>query len=309
MTTKVVVCGEKEVCVNCLNFLYESADVEICMVVGSKCDWQADIPGWAVKRRIPVETKNINTLYEKLSTIQPDFIISIQYRRRLCQPILDLARHGAINLHFSLLPRYGGCYPIAWSILNGETEAGVTMHLMVETFDQGDVLAQQSVAIGSDMTARELFDVLSTAAVSLFRANFPKLQKGSLVGHPQNVERRLYYSAGSIDFEKDNFINWTQDAEAIHRKVRAFTFPPLQFSRSAVEWPHGKEKVLIGETKTKESDIIRAPGSTIGLTKTGGLQVATGNGILIIGKLDSKCPKDFVRSLSCKLQDICFHME
>ena len=68
-----------------------------------------------------------------------------------------------VLLHFGLLPRYGGCYPVAWSILNGEAEAGVTMHVMVEAFDQGDILAQQSVPIHSSMTARDLFDALSAS--------------------------------------------------------------------------------------------------------------------------------------------------
>ena len=57
MSTKVVVCGEKRVCLECLNFLYESQDVKIALVVGSEHDWQADIPRWAVERQIPFEKK------------------------------------------------------------------------------------------------------------------------------------------------------------------------------------------------------------------------------------------------------------
>ena len=114
--------------------------------------------------------------------------------------------------------------------------------------------------------------------------------------------------AGSINFEKDNFVDWAQDANAIDRKVRAFTFPPFQFAQSTLEWLHGVKVVLIEDTESEGGFTDKSPGSIIELTRAGYLRVATGRGILRIGKLDGKCPKTFIRSLSCQLHDILFQM-
>ena len=114
MPTKVAVCGEKRVCEACLDFLYERNDVELCAVAVSESDWQADLRTWAAAHGIPVLQGNINGHLSELEGMALDFIFSIQSRHLLRPPILALPRRDCINLHFSLLPRYGGCSPVAW---------------------------------------------------------------------------------------------------------------------------------------------------------------------------------------------------
>jgi len=172
---RVVVCGEKWVAEECIEFLYNREDTEVCAIVTAPKDWQADLISFGAKRRLKVFVGNINDYFDELACLQPDFIFSIQYRPLLKSAILNLPTSGCINLHFGLLPRYGGCYPIAWAILNGEKQAGSTLHYMVEKFDEGDIIAQTSVPIKEETTARELFDSMSKAAAKLFIDSYPSL--------------------------------------------------------------------------------------------------------------------------------------
>lgn len=144
---RVVVCGEKWVAERCLQFLYGRRDTEICAIVAAPEDWQANLISFGTERRIKVFVGNINDYVDVLASLKPDYIFSFQYRPLLKTAILNLPLHGCVNMHFGLLPRYGGCYPVAWAILNGEKQAGVTLHHMVEGFDEGGIIAQATVPV------------------------------------------------------------------------------------------------------------------------------------------------------------------
>ncbi len=126
--TRVVVCGEKHIAESCLQILNACENTDICAIVASPQDWQADLIAWGVAHRTKVYVGNINRYLDEIRGLAPDFIFSIQYRRLLRPEILAVPRRGRINLHFGLLPRYGGYYPVAWAILNGESQAGATLH-------------------------------------------------------------------------------------------------------------------------------------------------------------------------------------
>ena len=79
-----------------------------------------------------------------MQALQPDFLFSCYYRHMLKQPLLNLPRLGALNLHGSLLPRYRGRCPLNWVLVHGETETGVTLHYMEAKADQGDIVAQKA---------------------------------------------------------------------------------------------------------------------------------------------------------------------
>ena len=84
---------------------------------------------------------------ERIRKMKPDFIFSFYYRNMLGKELLAIPKKGAINLHGSLLPKYRGRCPINWAVLNGEKEAGVTLHYMTEKPDAGDILAQEKFPI------------------------------------------------------------------------------------------------------------------------------------------------------------------
>ena len=299
---RVLLCGEKSVAEKCLEFLLNRSDTEVCGIVAAPKDWQADLISWGAKRRIKVFVGNINDYHDELTKMNLDFIFSVQYRPLLKHPILDLPRLGCINLHFGLLPRYGGCYPIAWAILNNEHEAGATLHYMVERFDEGDIISQVKVPIDTNTTARSLFDTLSHAALRLFEDTYPALSRGELKPQTQDLSKKLYYREGSIDFDKDSKILWSQSAASIQRRICAFTFEPFQLPTSFLRLPgDNRLKVSVAQSRLCDDspgDLIKSPGQVKQVTESGDLIIATGNNESIsVGLLDGQIAADFFTSL------------
>ncbi len=308
---RVVVCGEKWVAEQCLEFLYNREDTEICAIVAAPKDWQADLISFGTTKRLKVFVGNINDYIDELSSLRPDFIFSIQYRPLLKSAILNLPTHGCINLHFGLLPRYGGCYPIAWAILNGEKQAGSTLHYMVEKFDEGDIIAQTSVPIKEETTARELFDTMSLAAAKLFADTYPSLLKGTVKTFSQDMSRKLYYNNDSINFNRDRVIDWTRTGDEIQRRICAFSFDPFQQPLTSLLLPSSKHlQVTIANTKLIKNGATKNEEKAGHISETADcdrLLVTAGNGDLIeIGLLDNQKPREYIESLGLSLNSITF---
>jgi methionyl-tRNA formyltransferase len=144
-------------------------------------------------------------LREWVRARRPDVLVVLAYGRILPLDVLQAAPRGAINLHASLLPRYRGAAPIAWSIIRGETETGVSLMQMDEGMDTGAVLSRHTLAIGADETAGELTERLATLAAEIVRADLPKAVRGELVAEAQNealatAAPPLERDAGRLDF-------------------------------------------------------------------------------------------------------------
>ena len=308
---RVVVCGEKWIAEQCLEFLYSRDDTEICAIVAAPEDWQADLISFGTKRRLKVFVGNINDYVDEISLLRPDFIFSIQYRPLLKSAILNLPTSGCINLHFGLLPRYGGCYPIAWSILNGEKQAGSTLHYMVEKFDEGDIIAQTSVPIKEETTARELFDSMSVAAAKLFADTYPSLLEGTFKVSSQDMSRKLYYNNDSINFNRDSVIDWTRTGDEIQRRICAFSFDPFQQPLTSILLPNGKQlQVTIASTKLIKNGTMKNAEKTGHITEIADcdkLVVTAGNGDLIkIGLLNNQNSREYIDSLGHTPDSIAF---
>src|SRR5436189_4004904 len=93
---------------------------------------------------------------ERLAEVDADVAVVVAFGQILPKAVLDVPRRGSINVHASILPRYRGAAPIAWAIIRGETETGITTFQMDPGMDTGDVLLSESTAIGADETAGEL---------------------------------------------------------------------------------------------------------------------------------------------------------
>ncbi len=304
--TRVAVCGEKRIAEACLNVMRACPDTDICAVVASPQDWQADLVQWGVTHRTKVYVGNINRYTTELKALELDFIFSIQSRRLLRSEVLAIPRRGCINLHFGLLPRYGGCYPVAWAILNGESHAGATLHYMTERFDEGDVIAQQSVPLRPHTTARDLFDHLSEAGARLFEAQYPILRRErEYRALPQDSSQRLYYDKKSIDFERDRWIDWRRSGVDVQRHIYAFTFEPFQLPVTWLQGPDGQQTMVsVSQVRLCEGQAPPSyPGSILSCTPSGAILAVTGDGMLLeIGVLNDQMAHDFMISLGYDLQ-------
>ncbi len=187
--------------------------------------WFASVKDLAFENYLPVyqpRDPNAPEFVEVLRRLKADFLFSCYYRQMLKQPLLDLPRLGALNLHGSLLPRYRGRCPVNWVLIHGETETGVTLHYMEEKPDKGDIVGQKRVAITPEDTAVTLFARMTVAAGALLQETYPLLRAGTAPRLPQDQGRASYFGGRK---PADGLISWDKDAVAVYNLVRAVTHP------------------------------------------------------------------------------------
>lgn len=165
---------------------------------------------------------NTPEFLDRISGLAPDYLFSFYYRSMLDPALLGLARHGAFNMHGSLLPRYRGRAPVNWAVLHGERETGATLHEMVEKPDAGRIVDQQSVPILPNDTAREVFDKVTVAAETVLDRSLPALLAGNARLTPQDLAAGSYFGGRR---PADGRIDWTRTAREIHNLVRAVAPP------------------------------------------------------------------------------------
>jgi methionyl-tRNA formyltransferase len=158
-----------------------------------------------------------------IAAFQPDIIVVAAYGLILPQPVLDLPRAVCLNIHASLLPRWRGAAPIQAAILAGDPTSGVCLMGMEAGLDTGPVYARSEVDIGSRETAGELHDRLAAAGAQLLVANIDAIVAGDLQPEPQQDEYATYAHKFSSD---DAHLDWSEDAETLERRIRAFNPVP-----------------------------------------------------------------------------------
>lgn len=215
---------------------------------------------------------------------QADVALVIAYGRILPKGLLDAPRHGCLNLHASLLPRYRGAAPITWSIAHGEVETGISFMLMDEGMDTGPVFTQHRIPVGPDMTADELAVELGRLAADVVRADLLRVLSGELQPAPQDGS--LATTAPILEKE-DGRIDWSRDNRAVHDHVRAMTSWPGAFT-------HAGGKLLKVLQTSPASDVAGAPPGTVVTADKRGIEIACGRGTLMLlrGQLEGKKAHD-----------------
>jgi methionyl-tRNA formyltransferase len=167
---------------------------------------------------------------EDIRALQPDVIVVVAYGQILPREVLEIPRIACLNLHASLLPRWRGAAPVQAAIAAGDPQTGVTVMYMAEGLDTGDILLQRGVEILPTDTGGSLHnrlaqiapDALLEALQMLANGNAPRIpQDNTLATHAPKLTR----DNGEID--------WTEPAEIIERKIRAFNPWPGAFTEIA----------------------------------------------------------------------------
>ena len=227
--SKAVVFAYHNVGVRCLSVLLAHG-VEVALVVTHRDNpqetiWFASVAELATLHGIPVitpENPNSPEVVEQIRALQPDFYFSFYYREMLKRELLEIPKHGALNMHGSLLPKYRGRVPVNWAIIKGESETGSTLHYMTEKPDNGDIVAQQAVPILPDDTALEVFQKVTVAAEMALNHCLPDLLAGTAQALKQDLSKGAYYGGRKAE---DGVIDWSQHACSIHNLVRAVAPP------------------------------------------------------------------------------------
>jgi len=172
----------------------------------------------------PTKIKTAEALEEFISH-NADVAVVVAYGRILPEGFLNAFPNGAINVHFSLLPKYRGAAPVNWAIANGESKTGVTTMQMDAGLDTGDILIMRETRIDPQETAIDLMDRLSMIGADLLSETLAKYD--GLVGRPQDNDEATF--APKMKRE-DGLINWEMTAGAISNRVRGFQPFPASFT-------------------------------------------------------------------------------
>jgi len=227
--TRAVVFAYHDVGCRCLGVLLDRG-VEVPLVVThadspTETIWFGSVAALARERGIPSvtpEDPNTPEFVSGVKALRPDFLFSFYYRSMLSPALLAAAPRGAFNMHGSLLPKYRGRVPVNWAIINGETETGATLHEMVEKPDAGRIAGQESVPIGPDDLAVDVFRKVTGAAGRVLERCLPGLIDGSGVLKPQDLTKGSYFGGRRPE---DGRVDWSQPAKRIHDLVRAVAPP------------------------------------------------------------------------------------
>jgi methionyl-tRNA formyltransferase len=160
----------------------------------------------------------------------PDVLVVVAYGQILPRDLLEIPALACLNLHASLLPRWRGAAPIQAAIAGGDQETGVTVMYMDEGLDTGDILLQRKTGISPEETARSLHDRLATIAPPALLESLRLLRDGKAPRQKQDNALATY--APKLKRE-DGRIDWSQPAEVIERKIRAYNPWPGAFTEIA----------------------------------------------------------------------------
>lgn len=228
--------------------------------------------------RIP--SVNTPEFLEKLRQEQVEILLVVAFGQLLKAPILALPSVSCVNVHASLLPKYRGACPVSAAILNGDEETGVTFMQMEAGLDTGPVYETSRLRIGTDETTGELEARLSALAASQIGSVLWRIAREGLACIPQapyphpNV-RKINKSDGAID--------WSDTAENIRNKIRAYQPWPRAFTFVPVQGAMRRIQVITASIQTDGCCPARV--GQVLPDSEGDLCVACGKGILHIHRL------------------------
>ncbi len=212
---------------------------------------------------------------DAIRAMEPDLIVVAAFGQLIPKSLLDLPKYGCINVHASLLPAYRGAAPIQHAILDGLHETGVSIMLMNEGLDTGDIITTETLAIAEDETGGSLFDRLAVLGADLLIRTIPEIVSGSVSPTPQPKESTTAYA--SMISKEDGKIDWSEDGDVIERKIRAFNPWPSAYTtldgKMLKIWKAHVEREDLYGIDTTAGKIVRQDKK--------GMYIQTGKGILV----------------------------
>ena len=189
-----------------------------------------ELATWAQSEKIqtykPSTHDEIRLIIEK---DKPDLVITIAYGQLISEPLLDLPKHGWINVHFSTLPKWRGAAPVQWAILNGDQESGVSIFKLERGMDTGPIYLMQSIQIESSERSEELLERLSILGSSLTLDSLTLISDGFT---PQAQSAQGVSIAPKFK-KSDGQLDWSQSSEQIFNRYRALSDNPGVWSMLA----------------------------------------------------------------------------
>lgn len=211
-----------------------------------------------------------------------DLLVCFAYGHIFGPKFLELFPLGGINLHPSLLPKYRGCTPVPAAILNRDKQTAVTIQTLGLKMDEGNILSQSIVKLNGSETGESLLNYSAEEGARLICELLSEASKnGKLpVGKSQSGEA----SYTSIIKKEDGKINWNEPAEIIEAKVRAYYPEPGCWAlENGIALRILESRIFTGQSQCDIENV--KPGTVLEFSKSDGILIKTGKGILAVRKL------------------------
>ena len=234
----------------------------------------------AVEAGIPVfqpENFREEETVQQLRDLKPDVCAVVAYGRLLPQNVLDVPTYGCINIHASALPKYRGSAPYQWTVLDGQTETGVTAMYLVQKMDAGDIIEISRTTVGENETAGELLDRLAVLGADLLSKTLGRFASGEKVTATRQDESQVTF-APLLDKSMCP-LDWSKTARQVHNQVRGLH-----------PWPVATMELDGKQFKVHETRVVPGhgvPGTVLELNKNG-LVIACGQDAVEIRSLQAE---------------------
>ena len=278
---KVVVFGCQQIAVDFIKYLNSRSDVKLPLVITYELPLDTtygydSVLRYCKKSKVKVTTPKLmrDSIIDTIKVIKPDIIFSIYYRKILPKAILNIPRLGCINIHPSLLPEYRGPVPTAWAIRNGEEETGITIHLMDECIDTGDILVQKKFPILDNETGYELFTRAMSIGAKQLIENFDKIIKKEIKPKKQQGIGSYF---GKMHWK--SIIDWKRKQKDIINQIRVHSKPynpseTVMFNRYFII--NKARPIIIDDYKAQK------PGCILDVVEQDNIIVSCADGCLLI---------------------------
>ena len=252
------------------------------------------VAAYARRRGLRIIRSESNVCDETVQTnalLKPDIVISANWPRLIPRSVLDHARFGGLNVHRSLLPAYGGLDPINWAVVNGETESGVTIHVLDDRIDLGDIVLQRRFSIGVSETGFDVHRKSLRLVAEMVPEVLQRLESGTVARTAQDPAKLTMFPRRS---ERDNRIDWRAGNVEIYNLIRAQAdpFPNAHSSIGGVKLGIKSASLATGTFQGRAGTIAdRSSGGVIVLCGDGDGAARSG---LIVHEVqeDSRSPTD-----------------
>lgn len=254
---RIIFFGTPDFAVPSLKALVEAGEEIAAVVVqpdrpkgrGLKVEYPP-IKEYALQKNIfvlqPTDIRDIK-FFEVMKKMQPDLGVVVAYGKILPEALLNIPKHGFINVHASLLPKYRGASPIQYALLNGERRTGITILQMTPQLDAGNIILQEETAIAPDDNAGTLSDKLAEQGAKLLVKSVEMLKGRKVHSVPQDEKQVTY--APRLKKEQ-GLIDWAKTPAEIHNFIRAMAPWPGAYTEVK-----GK-KLKVKRTKIEEGKLV-----------------------------------------------------
>ncbi len=222
----------------------------------------------------PEKVRGNEEFLEELKDYRPDIIVVAAYGQILPKEVLELPKYGCVNVHASLLPRLRGAAPIQRAIIEGDEETGVTIMQMSEGLDTGDMLAKESIKIGT-MNYSMLHDALAEIGARLMVHTLDLIEEGKISPEPQDDSKSSY---AKMVFKQEGKIDFTRQPEAVERLIRGFDPWPGAFCE------YEDMVMKLWKAQPLCEDTGKEPGTIIEVSARG-IKIACGDGALLVSEI------------------------